>query len=173
MAGDKKGKGKVVEQPKKKKRPREEREWDRAIAAAEAQDRPRCPVQIHEPLTGDSGTAAESDAQAVSVQGTPPLCRSGRTRTSAQTPPPPCSGPRTRGGTPPRLGDRSQLQLGDDSGADVQAEDDPQAEPPLVQLLDVRGLPGPKVKKLRVVSEETWFPSSRDVGVDRRFYTLL
>ena len=108
MAGEKKGKGKVVEQPKKKKRSREEREWDRAIAAAEAQDRPQRPVRIHEPPTGDSGTAAESDAQAVSVQGTPPLCRSGHTRTSAQTPPPPRSSPRTRGGTPPRPGGRSQ-----------------------------------------------------------------
>ena len=42
-----------------------------------------------------------------------------------------------------------------------------------MHLLDVRGLLGPKVKKLRFVSEETWFPSSRDVGVDCRFYTLL
>ena len=42
-----------------------------------------------------------------------------------------------------------------------------------MHLLDVRGLLGPKVKKLRFVSEDTWFPSSRDVGVDCRFYTLL
>ena len=40
MVGDRKGKAKVDEQPKKKKRSREEREWERAQAAADAVDRP-------------------------------------------------------------------------------------------------------------------------------------
>ena len=48
MAGDRKGKAKVDEQPKKKKRSREEREWERAQVAADAVDRPQRPFQIHE-----------------------------------------------------------------------------------------------------------------------------
>ena len=43
MAGDRKGKAKVDEQPKKKKRTHEEREWDRAHAAAVAEDHPQRP----------------------------------------------------------------------------------------------------------------------------------
>jgi hypothetical protein len=45
--------------------------------------------------------------------------------------------------------------------------------PPLVHLLNVRGLPGLRVKRMRYVSAETWFPKQRDAGVDRHFYTLL
>jgi len=45
--------------------------------------------------------------------------------------------------------------------------------PPLVHLLNVRGLPGLRVKRMRYVSAETWFPEQRDAGVDRHFYTLL
>ena len=39
MAGDKKGKGKAVVVAKKK-RSRDEREWDRSLAAADAADQP-------------------------------------------------------------------------------------------------------------------------------------
>ena len=41
MACDRKGKAKVDEQPKKKKRTREERDWERAHAAVAAADRPQ------------------------------------------------------------------------------------------------------------------------------------
>ena len=40
MVGDRKGKAKVDEQLKKKKRSREEREWQQAQVAADAVDRP-------------------------------------------------------------------------------------------------------------------------------------
>ena len=40
MAGDRKGKAKVDEQPKKKKRSHDEREWERAQASADAADHP-------------------------------------------------------------------------------------------------------------------------------------
>ena len=39
--------------------------------------------------------------------------------------------------------------------------------------MDLRGIPGPRVKRLRYVTPEQWFPEQRDVGVDRRFHTLL
>ena len=39
--------------------------------------------------------------------------------------------------------------------------------------MDLMGIPGPRVKRLRYVTLEQWFPEQRDVGVDRRFYTLL
>ena len=39
MVGDKKGKGKVVVEAKKK-RSRDEREWDQALAVADAADQP-------------------------------------------------------------------------------------------------------------------------------------
>jgi len=45
MAGDKKGKGKAVVEPKKK-RSRDEREWARALAAADAADQPQRSVRI-------------------------------------------------------------------------------------------------------------------------------
>ena len=46
MAGDRKGKAKVDEQPKKKKRTREEQDWEHTQAAADAADRPQRPFQI-------------------------------------------------------------------------------------------------------------------------------
>ena len=45
MAGDKKGKGKAVVEPKKK-RSRDEREWARALAATDAADQPQRFVRI-------------------------------------------------------------------------------------------------------------------------------
>ena len=47
MAGDKKGKGKVVVEAKKK-RSRDERVWDRALAAAGAADQPQRSVRIRD-----------------------------------------------------------------------------------------------------------------------------
>jgi len=36
----------------------------------------------------------------------------------------------------------------------------------------VRGLVGPKVKKIRYVAEEQWFPEEREPNVDHRFFTV-
>ena len=47
MEGDKKGKGKVVVEAKKKQS-RDEREWDRALAAASAADQLQCLVRIRD-----------------------------------------------------------------------------------------------------------------------------
>ena len=84
MAGDKKGKGKMVVQ-KKKKRTREDREREQAEAVADAADR-QGSLRIRDPQT----------------QGEPQqqLCRSGRTRQpeTAQITPESRSHPRIRGG---------------------------------------------------------------------------
>ena len=76
MAGDRKGKAKVDEQPKKKKQTREEREWDRAHAAATAVDRPQRPFQIRE---SRAATQGESEPDAEAPLGTPTLRCSTRT----------------------------------------------------------------------------------------------
>jgi hypothetical protein len=54
MAGNKKGKGKAVVEPKK--RSRNEREWDRALAAAGAADQPQRSPRI-------GGSEAEAEIQ--------------------------------------------------------------------------------------------------------------
>ena len=46
MPGDRKGKGKVIEQPKMKKRSPEEHEWERAHVAA---DHPQRAFRIRDP----------------------------------------------------------------------------------------------------------------------------
>ena len=58
MPGDRKGKGKVIEQPKMKKRSPEEREWERAHVAADAADRPQRTFRIRDPQEDPQG---ESD----------------------------------------------------------------------------------------------------------------
>ena len=68
MAGDKKGKGKVVVEGKKK-RSHDECEWDRALAAADAADQPQHSVWIR-----------DSEAEAGGPQDTPQLHRSACTR---------------------------------------------------------------------------------------------
>ena len=50
MAGDKKGKGKAVVEAKKKKS-RDEREWARALAVADAADQPQRSVRIRGSVT--------------------------------------------------------------------------------------------------------------------------
>ena len=91
MAGGRKGKAKVDEQPKKKKRTREEREWDCAHAAAAAADRPQRPFQIRE---SRAATQRESEPDTEAPPGTPTLRCSTRTRGTSQTPPA-RGGPRT------------------------------------------------------------------------------
>ena len=49
MPGDRKGKGKVIEQPKMKKRSPEEREWERAHVATDAADHPQRAFRIRDP----------------------------------------------------------------------------------------------------------------------------
>jgi len=71
MAGDKKGKGKAVVVTKKK-RSRDEREWDRELAAADAADQPQHSVWIR-----DSEAEAERQGE---PQDTPQLHRIARTR---------------------------------------------------------------------------------------------
>ena len=101
MAGDKKGKGKVIPQAKKK-RIREERDWDRAIAAADAANQPQHSIRICDSEVERQGEPED----------TPQLRRSGRTRGSeaAQPTPPPYAGPWTRGGAVQRRGARTQPQ---------------------------------------------------------------
>ena len=97
------------------------------------------------------------------------LRRSGGTRQpeTAQTTPESLSRPRTRGGGTHRA-------VGRDSGREAASQDsDAEEEPSQVELLDLRGILGPMVKRLRYATPETWFPEQRDVGVDRRFHTLL
>ena len=76
MVGDRKGKAKVDEQLKKKKRSREEREWQRAQVATDAVDRPQRPFQIRE---SRAATQGESEPDAEAPPGTPTLRRSTRT----------------------------------------------------------------------------------------------
>ena len=80
MAGDRKGKAKVDEQPKKTRRSGEEQDWEHAHAAAAAADRPRRPFRIREPPTATQG---ESELDVEVVPGTPTLRRSARTRGTA------------------------------------------------------------------------------------------
>ena len=98
MAGDRKGKAKVDELPKKKKRTREEQDWEHTQGAADAADRPRRLFQIRE---SRAATEGESEPDAQPVPGTLTLRRSTRTRGTAQTPPA-HGGPRVLGGRPPR-----------------------------------------------------------------------
>ena len=100
MAGDKKGKGKAVVESKKK-RSRDECEWARALAAADAVDQPQRSVRIR-------GSEAETKRQG-EPQGTPQLRLSARTRPieTAQPTPPPRGGARTRGGAAQRRGTRT------------------------------------------------------------------
>ena len=132
MAGDKKGKGKMVAQ-KKKKRTHEDREREQAEAVADAVDR-QGSLRIRDPQV------QESQQQ---------LCRSGRTQT-AQTSPESRSRPRTRGGGTQRGAGHAQQQQTDSqtqSGGQDSGE-----ELPEVELFDLRGIPGPRVKRLRYVT---------------------
>ena len=134
MAGDKKGKSKMVVQKKKKKRTREDREREQAEAIADAVDR--------------QGSLRIRDPQA---KGEPQqqLRHSGRTQT-AQTSPESRSRPRTRGGGTHRGAGHAQQQH-TDSGTQTGGQDSGE-ELPEVELFDLRGIPGPRVKRLRYVT---------------------
>ena len=100
MAGDRKGKAKVDEQPKKKKPTREEQDWECTQGAADATD---CPQRLFQIRESRAATEGESEPNAQPVPGTPTLRRSARTRGTSQTPPA-RGGPRVLGGCPPRPG---------------------------------------------------------------------
>jgi len=117
MAGNKKGKGKAVVVAKKKIS-RDEREWDRTLAAAAAVDQPQRSVRIR-------GSEAEVERQG-EPEDTPQLRRSARTRTSETAQPtlPPRGGPQTRGGAVQRRGTSTQPQ----QQTEQQTEGDTQPE---------------------------------------------
>ena len=144
---------------KKKKRTHEDREREQAETVADAADR-QGSLRIRDPQT----------------QGEPQqqLRRSGRTRQpeTAQTTPESRSRPRTRGGGTQRGAGHAQQQQHTGSDTQIGGQDSGE-ELPEVELFDLRGIPGPRVKRLRYVTPEQWFPEQRDVGVDRRFHTLL
>ena len=146
MAGDKNGKGKMVVQ-KKKKRTREDREREHAEAVANAADR-HGSFRIRDPqVEGEPRSAA-------------PLRRLGRTRQPeiVQTTPQSRSGPWTQGGGAHRTAGHVQQQTGRNSDTEVEAQHSSESEPPQVELLDLRGIPGPRIKRLRYVAPEIWFP---------------
>ena len=162
MAGDKKGKGKQVVQ--KKKRSRDDQEWECALAAADAADMAPRTVRIR----GDGEGEPDSE---------PSLCRSGCTRQIEAVQPPrtTCSGPRTLGGGTQRAESRAyrRRQSGSDTKIGAQPRGGTSSVPPTVELFDLKGLKGPRVKRLRYVAKETWFPERRDERADRRFYTIM
>src|SRR6185312_16957091 len=104
MAGDRKGKVNQVVQ--KKKKTREDREWEHALAAADVADQPQRSVGIREiGAQGETETAPQQ------------LRHSGRTMGSemAQTTPPSHSSPRTRGGATQKTAGRVQQHPSNDS----------------------------------------------------------
>ena len=134
----------------------EDREREQAEAVADAADR-QGSLRIREPQ----------------AQGEPQqqLHRSGRTQT-AQATPESRSRPRTRGGGTQRGAGHAQQHQHTGSDTQIGGQDSGE-ELPEVELFDLRGIPGPRVRRLRYLTPEQWFPEQRDVGVDRRFYTLL
>ena len=138
MAGDKKGKGKQVVQ-QRKKCTREDQERERVEAVADAANK--------------QGSLRIWDPQA---QGEPQqlLRRSGHTRQPevTQTTPQSRSGPRTRGGGTQRGVGRAQQQH-TSSGTEAGGQDSGE-ELPEVELLNLRGIPGPRVKRLSYVTPE-------------------
>ncbi|RLM69156.1 hypothetical protein C2845_PM17G08820 [Panicum miliaceum] len=177
MGRDKKGKGKAVVQPAKK-RTCEQRDWDRVLAVPDTQGQPQRPVRIREALTTaqrESGATTANGSVIVAAQGTSPPRRSGRTRATvpASAPPPPRSGARNRGGAISRPRVRIQEQPQQSDGDSSSSSGGTPVEEPPVYLRDLSGLPAAKVRRLREVPELMWFPDHSKEQVDTRFYTLL
>jgi hypothetical protein len=63
MTGDKKGKGKAVEKPKRK-RTREQREWDHTLAVPDTQGQPQRSIRIHETVADTQGEVGSGLAAA-------------------------------------------------------------------------------------------------------------
>ena len=119
---------------KKKKRTCEDREREQAEAVTDAADR--------------QGSLRIRDPQA---QGEPQqqLRRSGRTQTTPES----RSRPRTRGGGTQRGAGHAQQQQHTGSGTQIGGQDSGE-ELPEVELFDLRGISGPRVKRLRYVTPE-------------------
>ena len=107
----------------------------------------------------------------------PSLRRSGRRRQTKASQPPQTtrSGPRARGGGTQRAESRAYRRRQSDSDTKTGAQPRGGAPSvlPTVELFDLKGLKGPRVKRLRYVAKETWFPEWRDERADRRFYTIM
>ena len=107
----------------------------------------------------------------------PSLCRSGRRHQTEAVQPPRTtrSGSQTRGGGTQRAESRANQGRQSDSDTETgdQSSGGAHSVPPTVELFDLRGLKGPRVKRLRYVAEETWFPKWRDERADHRFYTIM
>jgi hypothetical protein len=165
MAGDK-WKGKAVVEPKKKKS-RQQKEWDRVLAVPDTQGQPQRGIRISEGTQshGEQPQSEQQTEQQTQQQQQPR--RSGRGhQTTEQTESPPSlakSGPRTRGGltqlqpTPrQRIAAAEELteREREQQALDPQLPRGPRAEAFRVYLRDLRHLPGPKIRRLRSVPED-------------------
>jgi hypothetical protein len=154
MAGDKR-KGKAVAEPKKKKT-RQEKEWDRVLSVPDTQGQPQRGIRI--------GESAQSQGEQPQGKQQQQLRRLGRGQQAEQTESPPSlarSGPRTRGGhTQPQPTPRQRRAAVEELVEREQQAHDPQiprgpwVEAFGVYLRDLRHLPGPEIRRLRSVLEE-------------------
>jgi hypothetical protein len=138
-----KGNGKMV---KKAKRTPSEKEWERATVAVDAYNR-------------------QQQGQGIQIRdSTTPVRRSTRSRSTrgASSTPSGQSNSRKRACQEPEPEEEEEQQQS--------AEPQPQAER---RLRDLTSYKSPKVKKLRFVSIDEWFPKEREEGTDPRFHTLL
>jgi hypothetical protein len=164
MVGDKR-KGKAVAEPKKKKT-RQEKEWDHVLLVLDTQGQSRRGIRIGE--SAQSQGEHSQGEQQQQTQQQQQLRRSGRGQPTEQTESPPSlarSGPRTRGGhTQPQPTPRQrraaveELTEREQHAHDPQIPRGPRAEAFGVYLRDLCHLPGLKIRRLRSVPEEQWFP---------------
>jgi hypothetical protein len=180
MEGDK-WKGKAVAEPKKKKS-RQQMEWDRVLAMPDTQGQPQRGIRISEG-TQSQGEQPQSEQQTQQQQQQQPR-RSGRGhQTIEQTESPPSlarSGPWTQGGhtqsqpTPRQRRAAAEELTERERAAGTRPPDPrgPQAEAFGVYLRDLCHLLGPKIRRLRSVPEDQWFPRGRE-DCDPRFWTIL
>jgi hypothetical protein len=184
MAGDKR-KGKAVVEPKKKKT-RQQKEWDRVLAVPDTQGQPQRGIRISEGTQSQGGQPQSEQQPQQAEQQTQRQQqprRSGRGhQTTEQSESPPSlarSGPRTRGGhTQPQPTPRQRRAVVEEliereqQALDPQLPRGPRAEAFGVYLCDLRHLSGPKIWKLRSVPEDQWFPRAKE-ECDPRFWTIL
>jgi hypothetical protein len=180
MAGDKR-KGKAVAEQKKKKKSRQQKEWGRVLGVPDTQGQPQRGIRISE-STQSQGEQPQSKQQQQPEQQTRQQQQprqSGRGHQTTEQPESPPSlarsGPRTRGGhTQPQPTPRQrraaaeELTEREQQALDPQLPRGPRAEAFRVYLRDLRHLPGLKIRKLRSVPEDQWFPRARE-ECDPRF----
>jgi hypothetical protein len=184
-----KRKGKAVTEPKKKKT-RQQKEWERVLAVPDTQGRPQRGIRISEGTRshgeqpqGEQQEQQQHQQQAERQTQQQQPRRSGRghqTTEQSETPPSLArSGPRTRGGhtqpqpTPQqRRAAAEELIEREQQALDPQLPRGPRAEAFGVYIRDLRHLPGPKIRRLRSVPEDQWFLRARE-ECDPRFWTIL